>query len=261
MLDSAELVTIDIVDHVATVSFNRPESLNAATTPLLRRLIQVFDEINDDPAVWCVILRGNGRAFSVGADTKERAGMSLQDLRVRRRIAPHAFSAMRNCIRPVIGQVHGHALGGGLELALGCDIVVAAEGTRMGLIESRLASIPGGGGTQILPRLVGVARAKELIFTGRTFSAEEAAGWGMISNVVPADQLESTVAALAHEIATAAPVSNVQAKRAINMSMDIGVANGFEVEAALYERVLSTTDRTEGAAAHREKRTPHYTGE
>lgn len=261
MSPSTELVTIETVDHVATVSFNRPEALNAATTPLLRRLIEVFDQINDDPDVWCVILRGNGRAFSVGADTKERADMSLADLRVRRRIAPHAFSAMRNCIRPVIGQVHGFALGGGLEFALGCDIVVAADGTRMGLIESRLASIPGGGGTQILPRLVGIARAKELIFTGRTFTADDALGWGMISHCVPADELEATVAALAHEIATAAPVSNVQAKRAINMSMDLGVANGFEVEAALYERVLSTSDRLEGAAAHREKRTPRYIGD
>lgn len=261
MHDSAELVTIDTADHIATVSFNRPESLNAATTPLLRRLIEVFDEINDASDIWCVILRGNGRAFSVGADTKERKDMSLQDLRTRRRIAPQAFSAMRNCIRPVIAQVHGHALGGGLEFALGCDIVVAAEGTRMGLIESRLASIPGGGGTQILPRLVGIARAKELIFTGRKFSAEEALGWGMISHCVPADELEGTVSVLAREIATAAPVSNVQAKRAMNMSMDLGVANGFEVEAALYERVLSTTDRLEGAAAHREKRTPNYIGD
>lgn len=261
MSQSTDLVTVSTVDHVATVSFNRPEALNAATTPLLRQLIDVFDHIDDDPDVWCVVLRGNGRAFSVGADTKERAGMSLTDLRTRRRIAPRAFSAARSCIRPVIGQVHGYALGGGLELALGCDIVVAAHGTRMGLIESRLASIPGGGGTQILPRLVGVARAKELIFTGRTFTAEEALGWGMISHCVAADQLDDTVAALAHEIATAAPVSNVQAKRAINMSMDLGVANGFEVEAALYERVLSTTDRLEGAAAHREKRPPTYIGD
>ena len=259
-MTDAELIRMDVVDHIATVTFNRPDALNAATTPFFRRLIGLFDEINDESQIWCVVVRGEGRAFSVGADQKERAGMSLQDLRNRRRISPQAFSAMRNCIRPVIGQVHGFALGGGLELALGCDIVVAAEGTVMGLIESRLASIPAGGGTQILPRLVGVPRAKELIFTGRKFTAEEALAWGMISHVVPQADLDATVEALAHEIATAAPVSNVQAKRAINMSMDISVANGFEVEAALYERVLSTSDRAEGATARREGRTPLFLG-
>ncbi len=253
-------ILLEVADHIATVTFNRPEALNASTTPMFRRLIQVFDEINDDPDVWCVVVRGAGRAFAVGADQKERATMSLQDLRNRRRISPQAFSAMRNCIRPVIGQVHGYALGGGLELALGCDIVIAAEGTVMGLIESQLASIPAGGGTQILPRLVGVPRAKELIFTGRKFTAEEALGWGMISDVVPLDELEDKAMGLAREIAAAAPISNVQAKRAINMSMDVGVANGFDFEAALYERVLSTSDRDEGAAARREKRAPRFTG-
>jgi enoyl-CoA hydratase len=261
MTREADLIIMEVADHVATVTFNRPDALNAATTPFFRRLVGVFDEINEDPDIWCVVVRGAGRAFCVGADQKERGAMSLQDLRNRRRLSPQAFSAMRNCVRPVIGQVHGYALGGGLELALGCDIVVAAEGTAMGLIESRLASIPAGGGTQILPRLVGVPRAKELIFTGRRFTAEEALGWGMISYVVPGEALESTVRALALEIATAAPVSNVQAKRAINMSMDLSVANGFEVEAALYERILSTTDRAEGAAAHREGRAPSFRGE
>jgi enoyl-CoA hydratase len=256
-----ELVTLEVSEHIGVVTLNRPEALNAATTPLFRRLIRLFDEINDDPNIWCVVVRGAGRAFSVGADQKERAAMSLQDLRTRRRISPAAFSAMRNCIRPVIGQVHGYAIGGGLELALGCDLVVASEGTVMGLIESRLASIPAGGGTQILPRLVGVPRAKELIFTGRKFDAAEALTWGMISYVVPEDELETKVMTLAREIASAAPVSNVQAKRAINLSMDLGVANGFDVEAALYERVLTTSDRAEGAAAHRERRTPIFRGE
>lgn len=252
---------LDVEDHVAIVTLNRPAALNAATTPMFRRLIQLFDHINDDPSIWCVVVRGAGRAFSVGADQKERASMSLQDLRTRRRISPAAFSAMRNCIRPVIAQVHGYAIGGGLELALGCDIVVAAEETSMGLIETRLASIPAGGGTQVLPRLVGVPRAKELIFTGRMFTAEEALGWGMISHVVPLPDLDGFTTALAREVTAVAPISNVQAKRAINMSMDVGVANGFEIEAALYERVLGTSDRAEGAAAHREKRPPKFSGE
>ena len=261
MTDTEEPILVDVVDHVATVTLNRPGSMNATTTQLLRQLIRTFEEINDDPQIWCVVLRGSGRAFCTGADQKERAGMSLQQIRDRRRISPQAFSAMRTCIRPVIAQVHGYAIGSGLEIALGCDIVVAAEGTQMGLIESRIASIPAGGGTQILPRLVGIARAKELIFTGRRFTAEEAQSWGMISHVVPAADLENHVHALSREIATAAPISNVQAKRAINMSLDVPIANGFDIEAALYERILTASDRDEGAAAHRERRTPNYTGE
>lgn len=256
-----ELVELSIADHIATVSFNRPNVLNAVSTPVFGRLIDIFDQITDDPDVWCVILRGNGRAFCVGADQKERPGMSLDEIRRRRRISPQAFSAMRNCSRPVIAQVHGYALGGGLEMALGCDIIIAASDTVMGLIETRRGSIPAGGGTQLLPRLVGPARAKELIFTGRKFTAAEAVDWGLITHAVPPDELEGKVTALAREIVDSAPISNMQAKRAINASMDLDVANGIQLEAALYERILTTWDRTEALSAYKEKRSPQFRGE
>ncbi|WP_249019452.1 enoyl-CoA hydratase/isomerase family protein [Conexibacter sp. S30A1] len=257
----SELVLFSVADHIATIAFNRPEVLNAVSTPVFGRLIEVFDQISDDPDVWCVILRGNGRAFCVGADQKERPGMSLDDVRRRRRISPQAFSAMRNCPRPVIAQVHGFALGGGLEMALGCDIVVAANDTVMGLIETRRGSIPAGGGTQLMPRLIGPAKAKELIFTGRKFTAAEAADWGLITYAVEPDALEAKVNALAQEIVASAPISNVQAKRAINASMDMDVANGIQLEAALYERILTTWDRTEALTAYKEKRAPQFRGE
>lgn len=257
----AELVELTVAEHVATVSFNRPEVLNAVNTETFGRLIDVFDAIADDPEVWCVVLRGSGRAFCVGADQKERPGMSLDAIRRRRRISPQAFSAMRNCPHPVIAQVHGYALGGGLEMALGCDIIVTARDTVMGLIETKRASIPAGGGTQLLPRLIGPARAKELIFTGRTFTGAEALEWGLVSYAVEPDQLEAKVGDLAREITAVAPISNVQAKRAINMSMDLDVANGLQAEAALYERILTTSDRTEALAAYRDKRPPQFRGE
>lgn len=259
-MTSFEHIVFEVEDHLATVTFNRPEVLNAVTTPMLERLVEVFERIDDDPAVWCVVLKGNGRAFCVGADMKERQAMSADDVRRRRRIAPRAFGAMRHCQHPVIGQVHGYALGGGLELALGCDIVVAAEGSVLGLVETRVGAIPAGGGTQLLPRLVGVPRAKELIFTGRRFTATEALGWGMINRVVPPEDLEGAIAGLAEEILQSAPIANVQAKRAINMSLDLDLRSGIEAEAALYERTLTSADRAEAVRAFADKRPPSFTG-
>lgn len=256
----SEHIVFEVEDHLATVTFNRPEVLNAVTTPMLERLVEVFERIDDNPAVWCVVLKGNGRAFCVGADMQERQTMSADDVRRRRRIAPRAFGAMRNCQHPVIGQVHGYALGGGLELALGCDIVVAAEGSVLGLVETRVGAIPAGGGTQLLPRLIGVPRAKELIFTGRRFTATEALGWGMINRVVPPEDLEGAIAGLAEEILQSAPIANVQAKRAINMSLDLDLRSGIEAEAALYERTLTSADRAEAVRAFADKRPPSFTG-
>ncbi len=261
MSDGNELITWDVDGKVATVSLNRPEFLNAVNTPMLRRLFDVFTEIEESEDVWCVILKGNGRAFCAGADQKERATMSEDDIRYRRRVGPQSFAAMRNCRRPVIAQVHGYAFGGGLELALGCDLVVAAEGTVLGLLETVRGTIPAGGGTQILPRLVGLQRAKELIFTSRKFSAEQALEWGMLNYVVPVDELDEKVRGLAEEIAAAAPVSVMQAKKAINASADLDLASGLQLETALYERAMNTHDRIEGAAAYREKRKPQFTGE
>lgn len=255
-----EVVEYSLRDHVATVSFNRPDVLNAVNTPLLVRLHALFEEINDEPDVWCVVLRGNGRAFCVGADQKERPGMSMDEVRHRRRIAPAAFAAMRNCVRPVIGQVHGYALGSGLEMAIGCDIVIAAAGTTMGLIETKVGAIPGGGATQLLPRLVGPARAKELMFTGRKFTASDALAWGMVSEVVAEADLDARVTALANDIAASAPIATMQVKRAINMSLDIDISNGMAVEAALYERILTTADRAEALTAYRERRPPVFKG-
>ncbi|MCW2782174.1 MAG: Enoyl-CoA hydratase/isomerase [Marmoricola sp.] len=260
--ESAEsTIEFTIVDHVATVSFNRPERLNAVTTPMFGRLLEIFDEINDSADVRCVVLRGNGRAFCSGADQKERPGMSIEDIRRRRRLTPQAFSAMRSCVYPVIAQVHGYALGGGMELALGCDFIIAAEDTVMGLIESARGSMPAGGGTQLLPRLVGAARAKEIIFTARKFTAREALGWGMVNYAVPADELDAKVAEIVAEIVAVAPISNVQSKRAVNMSLDVDVVNGIQIEAALYERTLTTADRVEAMTSAREKRPPVFRGQ
>lgn len=256
-----DLITFDVTGHIATVAFNRPDQRNAVTTPMFGRLVEIFDEINESKDIFVVLLKGNGPVFCAGADQKERKDMSLADVRRRRRISPQAFGAMRTCIHPVIAVVQGAALGGGLEMALACDIVVAAEGTVMGLIETTRGVIPAGGGTQLLPRLVGPSRAKEIIFTGRRFKAEEALTWGMLNHVVPADQLDSFAQQLAEEICGAAPVAVTQAKKAINASLDLDIPNGVLLEAALYERCLTTQDRNEGLHAYHEKRRPEFKGE
>lgn len=260
MSDADNPVELGVDGHVATVTLNRPDAMNACTTALLERLIAVFAELEDRQDVRCVVLRGRGRAFCVGADIAERQGMSLDAQRRRRRIAPDAFGAMRRFSRPVIAQVHGYAIGSGLELALGCDIIVAATGTVMCLPETAKASIPAGGGTQTLPRLVGSARAKELIFTSRRFTAEEAERWGMVNHVVPAEELDAKVAALCAEIVAVSPVSCAQAKRAIDLGLSMTVEDGVKLEAALYERVLTSEDRQEAFKAAAEKRQPAYVG-
>lgn len=258
--DGHREVTLDTADRVAIVQLNRPDKLNAMNTAMMRQLIDVFDDINGMSDLRCVVVRGSGRAFCVGADRHERATMSAESVRERRRVAPQAFGAMRRCVLPVVAEVHGYALGGGFELALGSDIVVAAEDTEMGLVETSRGTMPAGGGTQLLPRLVGLARAKELIFTARTFTAREAASWGMISRAVAPDELRNATDDLARTIASVAPISNIQAKRALNASTDMGLDNGIAFEAALYERVLGTKDMAEGLAALQEKRSPNFTG-
>ena len=249
-----------VEDRVARVTLNRPHVLNAVNNGLLHDLIEVFELINRSDEAWCVVLSGAGRAFCVGADQKERPGMSLDEVRERRRIAPMAFSAMRNCLRPVIAQVHGYALGSGLEIALGCDMIFAEAGTVMGLVETARGSIPAGGGTQLLARYVGVAKAKELIFTGSKFTAEDAEKLGLLNGLLPAGELAAETERVARRVVTMAPIANIQAKRAINMSLDVGVTAGIQIEAAYYERILATSDRAEALTAYRNHRDPNFAG-
>ena len=248
-----DVVTLEIDGRIAIVAFNRPEVLNACNMAVFFKLIEIFNQINDSDEIWCVILKGNGRAFCVGADQKERKTMTLDDIRRRRRISPQVFAAMRACSKPVIAQVHGFAIGGGLEMAMGCDIILAADDTSMGLIEVLRGSIPAGGGTQLLPRLIGIQRAKELIFTGQKFTGAQAAEWGLVAHAYPADELEQRTRALADLIVQAAPISVQQAKKAINMSMDLDLGNGILAEAALYERAMNTKDRETAVKAYHDK--------
>lgn len=260
MTDSYETVNVERDGRVATVALDRPEVLNAVNMQMYEDLPRVFADLSDDESIWVVVLTGHGRAFSVGADLKERPSMSTADIRRRRRLAPEMFGSIATCLKPVLAAVHGYALGGGLELAIACDIVLAAEGTTFGLPETALGVIPGGGATQRLPRLVGPQLAKELIFTGRRFSAEDARSMGLVAHVRPSDALLADTQSLAHEIAANAPVAVYQAKKAINAAQSLDVEHGLRFEEEAYQSCLATLDREEGLAAARERRKPRFVG-
>lgn len=257
----AQFLEVNVERHIATVWLNRPEKMNALSTEMLSELTKTFDAISDDREIRVVVLRGRGKAFCTGADTTERPQMTPAQVRQRRRIAPKAFSSPRNCTKPVIALVHGYALGSGLELALGCDLTVTEENTKLGLIETVRGSIPAGGGTQVLPRVIGSARAKELILTGRRFMAKDSLGWNLFNYVLDHDATEVKAYELAEEIAAAAPIAVSQAKQAIVMSDAVDLETGFGIEAALYERTLTSQDRAEALKAFQERRPAIFIGE
>lgn len=224
------------------VEIDRPEALNAISMAVYADLVAAFADVDDDPAVAVAILAGRGRAFCVGADLKERRTMSDTDVRRRRRLAPAVFGAMARCTKPVIAAVAGYALGGGCELALACDLIVAEDTAVFALPETTLGVIPGGGATQRLPRLVGLPRAKELILTGRRFSASDAERWGMVNRVVEHGAALSAARALAAELGANAPLALQQAKRALNASQSLDLESGLLFEAEAYGGCLASDE-------------------
>lgn len=253
------LVGFALEDHVATVTLNRPESLNAISGAMADELAETLRGLGDDDDIWVVVLAAAGeKAFCVGADLKERAGFSLEDFHRNRKQIRGVFAALRGVPQPVIASVFGFALGGGFELVLSCDLVVAAEGTKLGLPEARVGLLPAGGGTQLLTRKVGLARAKELIYTGRRFDAAEGAGMGLVHRVVPRDELQSATAQLALEVCRSSPVAVRAAKQATDAALGLPIDDGIEAEHRAWETVISSADRAEGIAAFNEKRDPQW---
>ena len=260
---ATDVVRLERKDGIATLMLARPERMNALNLEALAALRVALEELYVDREVRAVIVTGAGdKAFCAGADLKERAGMSQDQVRRFLKHIREALSDLENLPKPVIAAVNGLALGGGTELALACDIRIAADTASMGLTETTLAIIPGGGGTQRLPRLVGKGRAKELIFTGRRGDAAEALAIGLVEEVVPAGELLARAEALARRIVeNTGPVAVTQAKFAINQGMEVDLATGLAIEAKAYEVTLPTRDRVEALAAFAEKRKPVFTGE
>jgi len=247
---------------IVLLGLDRPSAKNALGRQLLSELREGLKLLGTDPAVRVVIVHSTvPGVFCAGADLKERAGMSPDEAATFVQGIRAAFTELEALPMPVIAALEGVAFGGGLELALAADLRVAGGDTKVGLVETALAIIPGGGGTQRLPRLIGASRAKELIFTARRIDAEEAGRLGLVDRVVAAGQALASALDLAREILPNGPIALRMAKRAVNQGLELDLASGLALEQACYAQVIPTKDRLEGLAVFRDKRKPQYRGE
>lgn len=261
MEQKSPAITITKEGHRARITFNRAERLNTLANDLVTELRAAIQDLAQDPDIRVLIFTGAGnRAFCAGADLSERRGMS--DEQVRQTVAglQALTSQLAAFPRPTIAAVNGYAFGGGLEIALACDLRYISDNARIGLTETRLGIIPGAGGTQRLPRLIGLGRAREMIFTGRRIDATTAVKWGVCEDVFPQEQLLDRVDEIAQEIASGGPLALEQAKFAINHGIESDIQTGLALERSAYNNLVPTHDRVEALAAFAEKRPPKFEG-
>ncbi|MEK4027913.1 MULTISPECIES: enoyl-CoA hydratase-related protein [Bacillaceae] len=248
-------------NNIAYVTINREKALNCFNYETLKRLQEVTDEISIDPEVKVVIFTGAGeKAFSAGADLKERKTLTETEVRRNVKAIRDVFNSIAALPQPTIAAVNGYALGGGFELMIACDFPIAAAGVQMGLTETSWAIIPGAGGTQRLPRLVGEMKAKELIFTAKKFTAEEGLALGVVLKVVQKEELMTACEQLAADMMKNGPVALKQAKYAIIQGMNTDLQTGLAIESKAYELTIPTEDRLEALQAFSEKRAPKFIG-
>ncbi len=258
---SYQTIRYELAGGVATITLNRPDVLNAMNNVMRTELLELFAGLRSDEAVRAVVVTGAGeRAFCAGADIREflEPPVPTRFREERRRL--DFRREMDRCPQPIIAAIRGFALGGGLELALACDIRIVAEDAQLGLTEINLAIIPGGGGTQRLPRLVGRGKALEMILTGMRVPASEALRLGLVERVVPVAELLPAAQALAKSIAEKAPIALRYAKEAVVSGLELPLADGLRVENDLATLLRTTEDRVEGARAFVEKRKPKWSG-
>ncbi len=249
-------------DGISVITIDRPEVYNALNMACLEELSRIADELAQTRETRVVIITGAGeKAFCAGADLKERRTFTEDQVRRFVHLIRDTFTKIERLPQPVIAAVNGLALGGGMELALACDLRVADESARFGLTEVSLGIIPGAGGTQRLPRIIGKARAKEMIFTAQKISAERAEEIGLVNRVAEKGKSLEVAFQLASVILENAPLSLAQAKFAIDQGLETDLVTGLALETKAYETLIPTKDRLEGLEAFREKRKPIYRGE
>jgi enoyl-CoA hydratase len=258
MSDSQEkTVLIERQGAVGIVRLNRPSALNALSAQLIIELGEAFDDLEFDPAIGAIVLTGSERAFAAGADIKEMQAKTYIEAYTQDFIT-RGWERVAQCRKPVIAAVAGFALGGGCEVAMMCDIIIAADTAKFGQPEINLGVIPGAGGTQRLPRFVGKAKAMDLCLTGRMMDAQEAERAGLVSRIVPADKLLEEAMGAATRIAGLSQPAVMMAKEAVNRAFETTLAEGVRFERRLFHSTFATEDQKEGMAAFIEKRKPAF---
>ncbi len=255
---SYQHILVSTEANIGVVTLNRPEVLNALNQATMNDLVDALEAFERNEAVGCVVITGQGRAFAAGADVKEMAGTTAAQMLVGSRF--QQWDRIRQITKPLIAAVHGYALGGGCELAMLCDMIVAAETAQFGQPEINIGLMPGAGGTQRLTRAIGKHRAMEMILTGRAVSARQAEAWGLVTRVVPPELYLDEAKRLAHEIASKPAVAVRLAKQAMLKAGDTHLEAGLDYERKCFYLLFATEDRTEGINAFLEKRPPNFKG-
>jgi len=250
-------IIVDVDDHIATIQLNRPEAMNAINAEMLSELATAFSEAEANEKVRCIVVTGNEKAFAAGADVTEMADRSFADMFGGDYLAEDAERIAR-CRKPVIAAVQGYALGGGCELAMMCDFIIAADNAKFGQPEVNLGIVAGLGGTQRLTRAVGKSKSMEMHLTGRFMEADEAERSGLVSRVVPAKKLMDEVKAAAQRISEKSMLTVFAVKEAINRSQETSLREGILHERRLFNALFATEDQTEGMAAFLDKREPQF---
>jgi len=255
---SYEMILTEIRGRVGLITLNRPQALNALNNQLMRELMDALEAFDKNDAVGALVITGNEKAFAAGADIKEMADRSIQQMMDRDHVA--VFGRIRTIRKPVIAAVSGWALGAGCEIALACDMIVASESAKFGQPEITIGVIPGAGGTQRLTHAVGKAIAMEMILNNRTLTAQEAYQFGMVNRVVPAEGYLEEALKLAEEMAGRAPVAVRVAKKMINQAFELSLSEGLAAEKQEFYNLFATQDQREGMQAFIEKRKPEWKG-
>jgi enoyl-CoA hydratase len=256
---STQTIIVERRGRVGIVRLNRPQALNALNATLKDELLHAVEAFDADADVGCILMTGSDKAFAAGADIKEMAGQSYID--IFRADYTADYERLARVRKPIIAAVAGFALGGGCELAMMCDLIIAADNAKFGQPEIKLGVIPGIGGTQRLARAVGKAKAMDLILTGRMMDAAEAERSGLVARVVPAASLMEEAMKVAETIAAMSQPSLLAAKEAVNRSFETSLAEGVRFERRVFHALFATKDRKEGMAAFIEKRPPRFTNE
>ena len=254
-----ETLTVEIEDHIAIIRLNRPDALNALNQQLLEEFGEALTEMDASNRVRAIVVTGSEKAFAAGADVKEMAPKSFVDMFVEDYFTGPAETIQR-CRKPIVAAVAGYCLGGGCELAMMCDFIIAADTAKFGQPEINLGIIPGLGGTQRLTRFVGKSKAMEMCLTGRMMNAEEAERCGLVSRVVPARDLLRDAQETAGKIAEKSPLAIRAIKEAVNRSYETTLREGLLFERRLFDALFATEDQTEGMTAFAEKRSPQFRG-